>query len=51
MCLVARCGCGMDIIITKDELDFVNKSYEMMESINASGDKLVDIKLKLRLIS
>jgi hypothetical protein len=47
MCLLARCG--GDAKITKEELDFVRKTYSVDNSVSSVGNVLTDVHMKLKL--
>lgn len=47
MSLLARCGGSANI--TKEEMDFVRRTYEMDENIKSLGQVLTDVHLKLKL--
>lgn len=47
MALLARCG--GDAKITKDELDFVRRTYAVDENVSSMSQVLQDVHLKLKL--
>jgi hypothetical protein len=47
MALLARCG--GDAKITKEELDFVRRTYTMDESISSASQVLTDVHMKLKM--
>jgi hypothetical protein len=49
MALLARCG--GQATITKEELEFIRKSYEMDESVKSLGQVMTDVNMKLKLKS
>jgi len=48
MCLLARCG--GDVKVTKEELDFVRKTYSVDESVSSIGQVLTDVHMKLKMV-
>lgn len=47
LALLARCG--GDAKVTKEELDFVRKTYDVDESVKSTAQNLTDVHLKLKL--